>query len=368
MRLPVAVPPARHETLASYLARLASLHGLDPRELWHLVSAPRPGTSRRDFDPGRLAAITGRPAGHLGLALPELRSPAPDWEAWRHQPQPRCPRCDARHDGGPVTRLLPHHHYVCTRHRYWIGPPDAGQPATALGPELADIISAQSRHLRLLRRHGTAATYDAVLTGFLICGHLWDYQPGDWPGPWLRWTRRAHILIPPGCESSHFSASRVFAAAYPEAVALACLFASPAWRTLAAGNAAQQQQFTGRIGRQLGRPSYQPHGIDDPIAHWMKYDSWRPPSRPHTTFPQARGYRSARLAATRRQSLDRQERSGLWFTLHRHGGNVILYHRHIQPVLIRDWSPKMDGIKATIWASQTTLPPGRDGHLSIAEP
>ena len=43
MRLPVAVPPARHETLASYLARLASLHGLDPRELWHLVSAPRPG-------------------------------------------------------------------------------------------------------------------------------------------------------------------------------------------------------------------------------------------------------------------------------------------------------------------------------------
>ena len=30
MRLPVAVPPARHETVASYLARLASLHGLGP--------------------------------------------------------------------------------------------------------------------------------------------------------------------------------------------------------------------------------------------------------------------------------------------------------------------------------------------------
>jgi len=29
MRLPVAVPPARHETVASYLARLARLHGLD---------------------------------------------------------------------------------------------------------------------------------------------------------------------------------------------------------------------------------------------------------------------------------------------------------------------------------------------------
>jgi hypothetical protein len=74
--------------------------------------------------------------------LPELRRPGPDWQAWRHQPQPGCPRCDARHDGGPVTRLLPHHRYVCTRHGYWIGPPDAGQPATPLGPGLAGIVQA----------------------------------------------------------------------------------------------------------------------------------------------------------------------------------------------------------------------------------
>ena len=182
MRLPVAVPPARHETVASYLARLASLHGLDPRGLWHQVSSPQPGARRREVVPDRLAAITGRPAGHLARALPELRRPAPDWQAWRHQPQPGCLRCDARHEGGPVTRLLPHHRYVCTRHRYWIGPPDAGQAATPLGPELAGIIQAQRRHVRLLRRYGTAATYDAVLTGFLICGHLWTDQPGDWPG------------------------------------------------------------------------------------------------------------------------------------------------------------------------------------------
>jgi hypothetical protein len=170
--------PARHETLASYLARLAGLHGLDPGELWHQVSTPQPGTRRRAINPGQLAAITGRPAGHLTRALPELRRPEPDWQAWRHQPQPGCPRCDARHDGGPVTRLLPHHRYVCTRHRYWIGPPDAGQPATPLGPGHAGIVQAQRRHLRLLRRHGPAATYDAVLTGFLLCGHLWT----DWPG------------------------------------------------------------------------------------------------------------------------------------------------------------------------------------------
>ena len=220
MRLPVAVPPARHDALASYLARLASLHGLHPAELWHQVSSPQPGTSRRAIDPGQLAEITGRPAQHLARALPELRHPGPDWQAWRHQPQPRCPRCDARHDGGPATRLLPHHRYVCTPHRFWIGPPDAGQSATPLGPELAGIIQAQWRHLRLLGRYGTAVTYDAVLTGFLICGHLWTDQPGEWPGPRQRWTRRAEILIPPGAESSKFSAAR-------------CHHGQPTWRPAA---------------------------------------------------------------------------------------------------------------------------------------
>jgi hypothetical protein len=50
---------------------------------------------------------------------------------------------------------------------------------------------------------------------------------GDWDGPWQRWTRRAEILIPSGAESSQFSAARIFAAAYPEAVTLAGLIASP---------------------------------------------------------------------------------------------------------------------------------------------
>ena len=58
MRLPVAVPPARHETVASYLARLASLHGLAPGELWHQVSSPQPDTRRHEVVPDRLAAMT----------------------------------------------------------------------------------------------------------------------------------------------------------------------------------------------------------------------------------------------------------------------------------------------------------------------
>jgi hypothetical protein len=150
------------------------------------------------------------------------------------------------------------------------------------------------------------------------------------------------------------------------AVALASLIASPAWRSLAAGDPAEQQQFITAIGQRLGRPGYQPPDTGDAIAHWMKYDSWRPPSRPHTIFPQTRrcGYGPDRPAMTSRQSLQRHERSTLWFQLYRRGGRVILHHGHIRPVLIRDWSPSMDGITATIWASQTTLHPQADHERS----
>jgi hypothetical protein len=366
-RLPMPVAPARHETLASYLTRLSHLHGLPPRELWEPISTPMPGTRRRQVLADRLAAITGRRAEHLGQALPELRDPAPDWAAWRHQPQPGCPRCDARHEGGPVTRLLPHHRYLCRRHRYWIGPPDLGQPATPLGEQLDDIVRAQRRHLRLLRRHGSLAAYDAVLTGFLICGHLWTDHPHSSSDARHRWTRRAETLIPPGTETAHFSASRVFAAAYPEAVSLAELIAAPVWRRRAAGDPEQQHHVLAEIRRRLGGPHHRPPD-GDAIGHWMKYDSRRPPSRPDKTFPDTREHGQILPARTSVQSQQRNDRSAHWFACNRRGGTVILHHRHIRAVLVREWSPKMDGIAATIYASRTTIDLHREEPATMPEP
>ena len=363
-RLPVPVAPARHETLASYLARLAALHGLDSRELWEPVSCPQPGTRRRRIHVDRLAAVVGRPATTLARALPELRDPAPDWVAWRHQPQPRCPRCDARHDGGPVQRLLPHHRYVCTRHRYWIGPPDAGQPASPLSdPDLHDVIRAQRRHTQLVRRYGSVAAFDAVLTGFLICGHIWDDAVEGWSATTDRWTRRGHALIPVGLETNEFSAARLFAAVYPEAVDFGQLIAAPAWRNLAAGDANEQERFISEVGRRRGRPDYRPPKSGDAIAHWMNYDSWRPPSRPHTTFPDTRLHGAAGLVRADRRAIERTQRGALWFAANRRGGGIVLHHRHLRPVLMRDWSPQMDGIAATVWATGTTTHPveGRSG-------
>jgi len=357
-RLPIPAPPARHETVVSYLTRLAVLHRLPTRELWEPVSTPRPGTNRRDIDLERLAALTGRPGVELARALPELRSPAPAWGSWRHQSQPRCPRCDARHDGGPVHRLLPQHRYVCTRHRYWIGPPDAGQAATALDhPEQQELVRAQWRHLRLVHQRGAAAAFDAVLTSFLICGHLWADHRWQDRDVVRRWIGRCHLLIPTGRETEKFSASRVFAAVYPEAVALAEAIAAPTWRHRAGGNKAEQAAFVAHVGHLLRRPDYQPPEHGDAIAHWMAYDSWQPPSRPHTTYPQTREHGATRMARVGENSLDRHARSATWFAVHRRAGAVILHHRHIRPVLVRDWSTPMDGIQATIWATQSTSQP-----------
>ncbi|MEU2180983.1 hypothetical protein [Streptomyces thermolilacinus] len=171
-RLPDPVPPARHEVAASYIGRLATLHGLDINDLWvQVTQREKSGGMRRVVVPERLAALTGRSVHALAGAMPELRDPQPDWRMSRHQPQPGCRRCDARHPGGKVTRLLPHHRYVCLRHRAWIGPPDADRSSADLS-ELPAVVDAQRRHLRLLSRRGWAATYDAVLTAFSFCGHI----------------------------------------------------------------------------------------------------------------------------------------------------------------------------------------------------
>jgi hypothetical protein len=359
-RLPIGVGPASQETVASYLARLATLHGLPLRDLWEPISNPRPGGGRRDVLVDRLAAVTGRQREHLTWALPELH-PAPDWSALRHQPQPGCPRCDARHPGGPVTHLLAHHRYVCTRHRYWIGPPDVDQPATALG-ELAgldDVIRAQRQHLRLLHRHGPAATYDGLLTGFVFCGHLWADRRHDDTGVADEWTRRADVLIPAGTEPTTFSASRLYAAVYPDAVRLAGLVASPIWRHRAAGDADAQRQFTTEVARRLHRAHHPPAHGGDAVAHWMMFDSWRAPSRPDTTFPDTRRHGALHPPKIPAHSRERQFRSAYRFAGNRRGGAAILHHRHIRSILNREWSPKMDGIAATIWASQTTSPTWR---------
>ena len=87
---------------------------------------------------------------------------------------------------------------------------------------------------------------------------------------------RAAVLIPKNAELAQFSASRIFAAVYPEAVKIAALIAAPRWRVLATGprkinSGSCARSVPGLASRTTDHPK---HG--DVIMHWMKFDSGRP--------------------------------------------------------------------------------------------
>lgn len=163
------------------------------------------------------------------------------------------------------------------------------------------------------------------------------------------------MLIPRGHEHAAFSASRLFAAVYPEATSIAVLLASPTWRLLAAGAGGELRTFTAEIGRRLGHPGYHPRNHGDAIGHWIAEDCWRPPSPPPATFPAAPGHRRpSQLSTQNKLSSTRHQTATLRFTIHRRPGNVILHHGTLRPVIIREWSPAMDRYTGAIWQAQRT--------------
>lgn len=220
-KLPVPLPPAQDETLASWAHRLAAVHGLRPGDLRAHLGIDRAAPGGTPGLTSRLAAVTGYPAGNLARALPELRVPAPAWPSLRHLAQRACPRCAARHQGAPVRQLFAHHEYLCTRHGYWIGPPDPSRddPPRPLAAQVPELAAAQRTLERAWRAHGWEATFDATAAATGICIELrirTVHQP-----LWARWERRLDLLMPGGYRRSLF-----MAAIFPEIAALAAALAA----------------------------------------------------------------------------------------------------------------------------------------------
>lgn len=365
-RLPIRIRPAGDEIAVSYLNRLAALHQMPFTELWTQVSQPRNGTSTRRLDPELFAAVADQPRQRLARAIIELRDPEPDWLTLRHEPQPGCWRCNAAHPGGPVLQLLGHHHYVCLRHHVWIGPPDLTGFRQPHLTGLPEVVVAQRAHLRLLRRLGSAATFDAVLTGFLICAHRWSARQ-DPPGGDARhrWARRAQRLIPPGTELETFSPSKLFAATYPEAVDIAEVIGSLHWRRLAAGDPQAQRRFSAEIGCRLGQPEYRPQVVHDAIAHWIDQDCWRPPSLPIHDYRNHRTFGGPSYRKPNQRNDHARLTSAAWFAHHRCGGDAMLHHRSLAPVILRDWSKPNVLFESALSATATVSEP-RAGHGTCA--
>lgn len=164
-----------------------------------------------------------------------------------------------------------------------------------------------------------------------------------------------------GTELQTFSPSKLFAAAYPEAVAIAELIGTLRWRRLAAGNPDMQQRFAAEIGRRLGDPGYRPQVVHDAIAHWMDQDCWRPPSLPLHDYHSQRTFAGLHHPKPDQRTDKARVISAAWFAQHRRGGHAMLHHRSLAPVILRDWSPPNELFESALTATATASQPGTEG-------
>ncbi|MFJ7280839.1 TniQ family protein [Kitasatospora sp. NPDC098663] len=282
--LPRTVAPLHRESKDSYIERLAMANRLFPDDLHDQLAGPRPFRTDRIPLPAALAQAAGQSLVRLLLALPDLASadftallpPAcrdrlnPGWSL-----RPVCALClaakrvrHARHWTPPGTTL-------CLQHGRWTGAHGQQFAVTAL-PE---VLRAQRRHYRLIRGHGWRDVARAMDDALRICGTWWDNR---------RFTqaldRRRAVLRDPAW-AGHGQSLTVAACGYPEVVALAGLFLTPALRAL---------PFTGRTGdyrrfvqevRDRAAPGYWDDKIasNDPLTLWIEAERHH-----HTTATGAR--------------------------------------------------------------------------------
>ncbi len=234
--LPVLLPPLHHELLGSYLHRLADANHLTIRDLSREIGPsryhPRDSDDLTGWTPRavtRLAALTGTTTSAVLHALPVLRTtaltgqppapgpPLPPWHAHA------CLLCAARHGihGLAIIRVFPHER-ICRRHGRWHG----GGTQRPLRARLPEILHANTRHWRLVRRQGVAAVTERFFQAQALTQR---WLAGDGPaGLKSRWEHRLHLLGPDPYGDPHRpSPDRIELVTYPETVAMTGLAFCP---------------------------------------------------------------------------------------------------------------------------------------------
>lgn len=74
----------------------------------------------------------------------------------------------------------------------------------------------------------------------------------------------------------------------------------------------------------------------------MEQDCWQPPSLPHTNYRSLKTFGGATFRKPTRDSDNKRRTSALWFSRHHRGGDAMLHHRTLTPVVLRDWSRKLE--------------------------
>ncbi|WP_046496681.1 hypothetical protein [Streptomyces odonnellii] len=168
---------------------------------------------------------------------------------------------------GPAWHWVPSSTKLCLRHRRWTDDRDEQFDLHTV----PDVVRAQHRHHRLVRRHGWAAVTLAMREATDLGWGWWEndaFKEG--------WRTRMAALCGPDW-SAYDNDPRIIASAYPEIVALTGLLASATLRELPfTGEEADMRRFIAEV-RARSVPGYQyDESVDnDPLVRWIQHQARR---------------------------------------------------------------------------------------------
>ncbi|MFI6457044.1 TniQ family protein [Streptosporangium amethystogenes] len=281
--LPRTVAPFPNETLDSYLNRLARANRLDAQALQTYLAQDHRKTAKVPVD--RLSAISGTPEHALRYAIVELRTAE---ELARinisrsyitgyitgRSPSTvsrtmACRRCTlTRGHQDAVWCWHRHEDVVCFRHRRWIGPGSVRSGSSQLDlTDQPEILHAAKQHRRLIRRHGRIGVDHAYAEADFICQqwHTRHSHEDDF-------SRRMSIFLG---EEWHIQRLHptIYAAKYPQVVALTRLLVSPYWQSVAFEDLPRPRRFIAEVQRTVASDYFWPihpsYGHFEPLADWF---------------------------------------------------------------------------------------------------
>jgi hypothetical protein len=262
--LPRTCRPARDETTGSYLLRLAAANRITGADLVDYLTAGA-SQSIANVSLAAVSTASGQPPVVLAYALPELRTQhtglprmALRGRTLPGKPnavRPACRRCTAtRTTAERIDIWRRHEHNICLRHRLWIGPgTDHPRDQVDLAAQ-PDVVRAQVRHWRLIRRHG----HGIVHTAYRTAGQIWEILTHRGWG--LPHALARDIYLPREFGHQNWPADARDpvhrAAVYPEAVTLTEMLVCPHWRPFAmTASTADRDRFRTEFQRRLP-PAY----------------------------------------------------------------------------------------------------------------
>lgn len=253
-RLPVVVSLVRHETIPSYIRRLAAANHLNPNGLIRYINAARDG--RLEV----LEAMTGHRTDRLDDVL------VTNFHPWLHRRQEACHRCAGRRGiTVPVHLAAPVDHTVCHRHERWLpGSSNPGDQHQCRLHDLREVLIAQRHHRQLVRDHGV----DQATAAYTAAEHVtqrWAHR-GDWP---QHRNQRLQQALGAGSWRIDPAHPLITMVNYPETIALAHVLANPYWtRRAISDNPDEIAAFHAEVGRRLHIP-YLPYTGIDPLLQWQ---------------------------------------------------------------------------------------------------